>query len=218
MTIFYPRKASDVWPRHPYGSAVRVQDWIYVPIPKCASTWTKELWKPGYECDFVTEQQSGAVSHVVILRDPVERWISGFAQCQVGNDPTCKDHWQRLGWDWVFDTVVFDNHTEPQSSFLAGIELDRVTWFQFGPDLETNMLAWFRDQLGMQQNTAGIDRYRAQDQAAPVFRNGMVGISQTEIMHLARQQLDQRPATRQQLQDCYQEDQDLFDSVTFYTC
>lgn len=164
MNTYCPRRASNTWWRHPYGSAVRMQDWIYVPIPKCASTWTKDVWKPSRECDFMTEQQSSAVSHVVVLRDPVERWVSGFAQCQGGNDPRGQNHWQRLGWDWVFDTVIFDNHTEPQSSFLAGLDLDRVTWFRFGPDLERNMLSWFQDHLGVQPSVAGIDRYRAQDQ------------------------------------------------------
>lgn len=216
MNTYCPRKASNNWSRHRYGQCVELVGYTYVPVPKSASTWCKQLWHVGSESNFLDVKQDR--DYVVILRDPLERWISGFAQCQVGNDPRVPDYWKTLGWHWVFDTIVFDNHTEPQSSFLAGIDLDCVTWFRQDNKLERLMLDWMQKHLGLDQTSVAADRYVGREQPAPVFRNGVTGPTQAEIMAEAEVALNSIVGARERIQEYYQEDFDLYQGVEYYRC
>lgn len=211
---FQPNRPGTHWHRHPYGQSVRLGQHFYVPVPKSASTWCKQIWTLGQPFDFLAGEHD--LDAVVILRDPIERWVAGFAQCQVGNHPSVDDHWERLGWDWVFDTVVFDNHTEPQVSFLAGIEVDRTTWFRMDDYLEDHMLWWMQDHMGVDRSAVKTDRYRSQDQAAPVFDDGAVGRSQTEIAAMAKHALASIPGASDRIRDFYKEDFDLYHTVEYY--
>lgn len=213
--MYQPERTGVWWHRHPYGQSVRLQDHVYVPIPKSASTWCKEIWAIGQEFDFLANLEQD-LRYAVILREPVDRWLAGFAQCQVGNDPAWEGHWERLGWDWVFDTLVFDNHTEPQASFLAGLDLDRITWFRFGEGLEQNMLGWMRDTMGIDRGNVLADRYSGRDQPPRTFRDGKIGRSQPEILAMAQQALDTRPGALDRVRQFYREDYDLWHGVEFY--
>lgn len=212
---FQPKRPGTWWHRHPYGQSVRVQGHVYVPIPKCASTWCKQIWALGQNFDFLAND-SQDLRYVAILREPVDRWLAGFAQCQVGNDPAVADHWERMGWDWVFDTVVFDNHTEPQASFLAGLDFERVTWFRFGDHLEHDILAWMRNSMGLDRANVTADRYAGRDQPPPTFGHGLVGRSQSQILNMAQQALVAWPGARDRIQEFYSEDFDLWKRVKFY--
>jgi hypothetical protein len=191
-----------------------LHDHVYVPIPKSASTWCKQLWAQGRAVNLLVENLRD-LPHVVILRDPIERWIAGFAQCQVGNDPDWEGHWERLGWDWVFRQVVFDNHTEPQVSFLSGLDLDRITWFRVDDDLESHMMQWMKDQTGIDHTGLVADRYRGSDQQPRIFRGGRQGRSQAELQTMAREALATIPGARQRLEDVYQEDLEFYHSVKY---
>lgn len=212
---FQPKRPGTKWHRHPYGQSVRLDSSVYVPIPKSASTWCKQIWTQGRDFDFLADSNQD-LHYAVILREPIDRWLAGFAQCQVGNDPSWEGHWERLGWDWVFDTMVFDNHTEPQVSFLAGLDLAQVTWFRFGPSLESDMLSWMQDAMGHYRRDIVADRYAGRDQPPRTFRNGQVGRSQSEILAMAQHALDTRPGARERVRDFYREDYDLWHSVVFY--
>ena len=211
---FQPRRPGTRWPRHPYGQSIRWKDHFYVPIPKVASSWCIEIWGMGMPFDFLAQDHD--LDAVVILRDPIERWVAGFAQCQVGNDPSWEGHWERKGWDWVFDTVVFDNHTEPQVSFLAGLDLHRTTWFRLDDRLESNMVAWCHTNFGVDRQRSGADRNQGSDRPTPVFRGGAVGRSQAEIARMAAQALHDRSGALDRIREFYNEDYDLWRGVNFY--
>ena len=210
---FQPDRPGRHWHRHPYGQSVRLGEHFYVPIPKCASSWCTEIWGQGQPFDFLAHEHD--LDAVVILRDPIERWIAGFAQCQVGNDPNWEGHWERLGWDWVFDTVVFDNHTEPQVSFLAGIDFDRTTWFRMDDHLTVHMLSWMQTHLGQDRSRVAADRYAGHEQPARVFRDGMRGRSQAEIADMAQQALAIIPGAVDRIRAFYKEDLDLYYTVEY---
>lgn len=214
MAIFHPQSTVRIWHRHPYGQAVLLRDHVYVPIPKSASTWCKQLWDTGQDIN-VTAQPMQDLPHVVILREPVDRWVAGFAQCQVGNDPGWEGHWERLGWDWVFEQVIFDNHTEPQASYIAGLDLDRVIWFRMTDSLEPAMLDWMSHNLGIDHHQTKADRYRGQDRPPRVFRDGRQGRSQSEISEMAREALATIPGARQRIEEVYREDIELYNTMKF---
>lgn len=101
--------------------------YFYLNIPKNASTFTTNLLKAnGWD---YWNLSNGEFRHViVVLRNPIERWISGFATyaCSwllgtgYGSDHFVEDY-NSLTERLIFDNVVFDDHTAPQSLFTRAI-------------------------------------------------------------------------------------------------
>lgn len=99
-------------------------------IPKNASTYaTNVLRANGWEHSDIMHIVNSRRTHVkcvVLLRDPVERWVSGFATyCAsyvlghgYGSKYFIRDY-NDLTERIIFDNLVFDDHTEPQSSFVS---------------------------------------------------------------------------------------------------
>lgn len=118
---------------------------VYVPITKCASTFLENFLQ-GYDFDserwnFARDQGYYEVPprdqtwHMTVLRDPLDRWISGAV------------HWLSDRTDWldmipeVLDRIEMDVHTTPQIKFLADIDFERTVWIQYRKDLENH--SWF---------------------------------------------------------------------------
>ena len=122
---------------------------VYVPITKCASTFLGRFLQ-GYDFDSKAWQfcqgqglDPGSQQipvrqqtwHMTVLRDPLDRWISGAV------------HWLSHRTDWldmipeVLDRIEMDVHTTPQIKFLADIDFERTVWIQYRKDLENH--SWF---------------------------------------------------------------------------
>ena len=98
---------------------------FYVVIPKNASSfvtvgikelgWSsayfQEIYKPG------REQKA-----LVILRDPMDRWISGIVQYLSMYHFTTISTITKDIFELLVDKVVFDDHTECQTYYLNGLE------------------------------------------------------------------------------------------------
>ena len=83
-------QTGDSWLHYDYRQDV---SYVYINIPKNASSWMKENFG-GYLYDWRNNRFRADVdsavtlrraleavkSYVVILRDPISRWITGFAQ------------------------------------------------------------------------------------------------------------------------------------------
>lgn len=215
--------------RHPYGSCRVIteqdQDWVFVNIPKNASSWMIRAFGRGHEANYLDAAKRPR-HYVVVLREPVDRWISGFAQVQVGTAPWHDSHYHRRGWDSVFDQVVFDNHTEPQVSFLSGLDTADITWFRFGADLAADLAAWSQHHVKLDllplimgaDNEYNISEYNR----APVFRNPrypyeeVQGPSMLDIQAQAHDVLISSARYRSALEYVYRQDQALFETVDFY--
>jgi hypothetical protein len=98
-------------------------------IPKNASTYVTNVLR-GNEWTYsdimhVVNAGREHVKCVVLLRDPVERWVSGFATyCAsyvlgygYGSEYFMRDY-NDLTERIIFDNLVFDDHTEPQTTFV----------------------------------------------------------------------------------------------------
>ena len=100
-------------------------DLMYVNISKNASSWTKPLLKEDWGwkfCNYHTDKINKTA--IVVLRDPVDRWITGIAEYLASYHPTASLHnFETL--DLIFDRVVFDDHTERQVNFIHGLDTDR---------------------------------------------------------------------------------------------
>jgi hypothetical protein len=107
---------------HQLGECWFNKDLAYINIPKNATSTVKgyliaEHWQNSstlIECD----------RYFTVLRDPLQRWVSGMAQYQINSGRL------DLSEEEIFDTITFDDHTETQSYFLTPFDLDRTVYFK----------------------------------------------------------------------------------------
>jgi hypothetical protein len=234
------------WPGHEYGSswlaydAAHMHSFVYVNIPKNASTWMTDAMGSATNCcgfnylnnSFTGSHQSWHAAareakrtYLVLLRDPVSRWLSGLAQNQIGIDPTKPRHYSQMGWDRVLEKVVFDDHTEPQASFVSGIDTRNIVWFWVDHTLSEQVRAWSRDNLTMTLPDMDHDhtnRYNrghlqtAQWFAVPRSRHRLQGSDFSSIVQAGLQYLQQNPAGLDRLRDFYHFDYTLIRHADFY--
>lgn len=118
---------------HIFGECMSTPDidLIYVNIPKNASTWTKNNLLR-YNWEFYNYHLDNLYyKHAfIVLRDPVERWLSGISEYMfIYHRNIDSAHFSKSFFDVIFDRVAFDDHTERQSLFLNGLNLNNCTFF-----------------------------------------------------------------------------------------
>ena len=98
--------------------------YAWINIPKNASSFIQTAlddnkWNDVPDDLINSIAESPNIKKLVVLRDPVERWISGFAECWADHDNIL----DLLDSDVFFDTVqknpVYDDHTEYQHRFIG---------------------------------------------------------------------------------------------------
>lgn len=108
---------------------------VYVPIAKNASSFTEYILKRNFrwkEDNFIARPELKQKEILVVVRDPLERWMSGVVE-----------HFFRKNWPesgvkmdnehllyYVFHQGALDEHTELQVNFLAGIDTDNCTFLR----------------------------------------------------------------------------------------
>jgi hypothetical protein len=179
---------------------------FYINIPKNATNWGKSAMKDldwvrsNYHQDKLIKQGYEAI---VILRNPIDRWFSGFAEYTSRyNIKLRPDQLNELALRLITDRVAFDEHTEEQSMFLDGINSDTTTWFKFGPELNLNFADYCRNVLGIENNLEGKDpKYSATGTKAKV-RGALESVFTED--HYKR------------LDKFYELDIDLYNNVKYY--
>jgi hypothetical protein len=124
-------------------------DIMYVNVPKNASSWTKpNLLDFGWE--FYNYHDDGLNKHaLVVLRDPVERWLSGIAEYLVLWQPRMNNEDFTHGViDIFFDRICFDDHTELQVKFLHGLDTNNCTFFWCDEHYRANFSQYMSEYSG----------------------------------------------------------------------
>jgi hypothetical protein len=128
----------------------------YVNIPKNASTSVKNALggRIGWQVHNINNIGSLAEKHhLVLLRDPATRWISGICEyltmyhtdiiSRIGDTRFTHGmnglYGQELALSIIFDRFVFDDHTDNQTSFLNGYNVDQCHFIFIDKHLETNL-------------------------------------------------------------------------------
>jgi hypothetical protein len=123
---------------HIFGTCMSHQDSnvMYVNIPKNASSWTK----PNLQ-DFGWEFYNYHTDHMyhkhamIVLRDPVERWLSGVAEYfTLYHRFMDTSQINQAFIDLVMDQITLDDHTEKQVYFIEGLNFNRCTFFMCDKD------------------------------------------------------------------------------------
>ena len=120
---------------HVFGECMSKSDsdLMYINIPKNASSWTKPNLKDwgwefyNYHLDNLYHKKA-----LVVLRDPVDRWLSGIAEYLYLYHRNL--HIENVSGDFldlVFERIAFDDHTESQILFLQNLDYKNCIFFQF---------------------------------------------------------------------------------------
>ena len=118
---------------HEFGTCMSKPDLdlMYINIPKNASSWTKpNLENLGWEFYNYYKDDVKNKHAIIVLRDPVERWLSGICEYFTLYHPDIDiDNAGQAFWELLVDQVTFDDHTEKQVFFVDGIDLNNATFF-----------------------------------------------------------------------------------------
>jgi hypothetical protein len=177
---------------------------MYVYIPKNASSWTKPNLKD-FGWEFYNYHIDKLDKHaLVVLRDPVDRWLSGIAEYFALYHSKFKiDSWTESVFELVFDRVCFDDHTERQLKFLHGLDTDNCTFFNFDTYRE-DFSQWITEHYGENK----YDRYEYQhvSEQDPVRR---------EFKEIFRNAINNSKYL-EQIKNFYANDYQLINSVKYY--
>ena len=200
-------------------------NYIYVNIPKNASSWAKIQFN-GRPHNYISDPVDG--QYVVILRDPVTRWISGAAQAFSGCSPQSPHFFLNIGFNAIFDHVVFDEHTAPQTMFLDEINHDRTVWFNCDSGITENWNSWIIannlvQQLTISTRDVNKNSYNISALAMPQsfyeWPSGEslhTGWTQQQIIDTLTDHLNTCPIHLEQLKNFYKKDYELIQSIRFY--
>lgn len=181
-------------------------DLMYVNIPKNATSWTKPnlldwSWEVyNYHTDNLYHKTA-----MVVLRDPVERWLSGIAEYLYlyHRDWNNKSFTPEL-LDLIFDKIAFDDHTEKQVYFIEGLDLSRCVFFWFDENYRQNF-STFLAENGMPNRYYNFEKQHVSDND-PVRRN---------FKEIFNREL-QNSKYRNQVEDYFRQDLKLIEQTKFY--
>jgi hypothetical protein len=192
----------------PGGGLISPKGVFYLNIPKNASTYLTNLFESNGWQHSNTSSES-ITSAIVVIRDPVDRWISGFATYAAswllgegyGSDHFREDYTplvQRL----IFDQIVFDDHTTEQVKYIEQLKDIPTTYFKLNYDLGFNLESFFDCKLGLNN---------------PLPANISEDNYDTKMIakHM-RYRVEQDPALRAKIIERYKADYDLIRTAPYY--
>ena len=190
---------------HRFGECMSQWDspYMYVYIPKNASSWTKPnlqdwSWEIyNYHTDHINK------TAIVVLRDPIDRWISGIAECLTLYHPMF-DLQDMETVELIFDRVTFDDHTEKQVNFIHNLNTDNCTFLWCNNNYRQNF-SQLLEERGIPNKYYNYD-FQHVSENSPI-RKKFKTIFSREI---------ENPKYLKQITDYYEDDYKLINSVTFY--
>jgi len=182
-------------------------DLMYVYIPKNASSWTKPNLKDwnwetyNYHTDNLYNKQA-----IIVLRDPVERWLSGIAEYMfLYHNQIDTAHLSKSFFDIIFDRVALDDHTEKQTLFLEGLSLSNCAFFWCN-DNYRKYFSLFLQQHGMENRYFNYE-YQHTTQSS---------LERQKFKNIFLQALQNNSKYMKNLRRYFLEDYQLIESINFY--
>ena len=177
------------------------ETWGLVLIPKNASSWATSI----VVGDPVIQSLDHLTNRAVcILRDPVQRWVSGVKQFLIAPIAQ-KNNWSDKNIIEHFTNALdpLDIHTVVQSYFAKSLDLDSTTWFYLDDNFTTNFYHWInKNNITVRQNVSPVN----------VSKNSE---SNSMLTHRINKLLENNEF-KNCIIDYYKLDYDLINSVNFY--
>ena len=181
---------------------------MYVYIPKNASSWTKpNLLDWGWEFYNYHTDNLYNKHALVVLRDPINRWLSGIAEYfYLKHRDFDSIQINRHFLDLIFDRVAFDDHTESQILFLQNLDLDKCTFFWCDTEYRNNFSHYLKS-INMPNKYYNYE-YQHVTENEPV---------RSKFKKIFKHALENNSKYKQQLEWYFAKDYKLINSVKFYT-
>jgi hypothetical protein len=183
-----------------YGNWWRFGDIYYLPIMKNAHKWARGIPKNAERYKYASNKKPD----IIILRDPLERWISGSAQFHYNS---LDKGWQSLDEivKYCFDKIEQDVHTIKQTSYLENVDTSEATWFYINESFQQSYIDWLIEH---RVELKPKDRWN--------FNSASESDAKLKIINRLRKELED-PEKAKQIVDFYAEDYKLIESVEFYS-
>ena len=176
-------------------------NYYFIPIVKNASSQAYAFlnhygWKY-YEYEN-TEEIKNKIPFT-ILREPVERWCSGFAQ-DFHRDVSALEYRTRL--DNIFNNKLGSTmHTRKQSFYLENYDLDKIHFLKHGATLSRSLVRFTKEIMKLRifspmQNEKSVMDYAVKDKIKKV--------------------LEENPKYLELLKDYLRKDLEIYNNVNFY--
>ena len=200
--------------KHPIGLCMPGwnPNYIFIPIPKNASSYTKKIWK--LQCgmttnvpdNFITNPIQLSKKKIVVLREPYKRYISGLLEYLYRAQISC----DQVDFDDLFKTFAFDGHTSLQVQFLEGIDTDTCIFLKFGSSYSNDLTHLIQHKLHRNQKFPGgeFTGWR--------YNRTSTRPEKVEMLDKLTEYLDNHEEVVLSLKEYLIPDYNLFNSVQFY--
>ena len=192
------------------GMIIPPRDIFYLNIPKNASTYLSNIFREnGWLHWNILDDSSTIKKTLVVLRDPVDRWISGFATYAAlhlfgpgyGSDHFVED-FTALSEKIIFDQIIFDDHTDYQVKYVQQIVNHSPIYFRYNK----NIISQINSFLGYDLNT-NVD----------VDNNANESNYDTaQVSRFVKNLIETKPDLRARLVLAYHKDYEFINSIEFY--
>jgi hypothetical protein len=129
----------------------------FIPIPKNSSTYVESffdiaLGEKSYE-NFKYQNSITPKKTIVVLRDPVDRWVSGVVHHFYLAHRNIYEVIPETIWEYVSNQIVLDVHTELQSRFLENLNTDDIIFFRQDVTLKDRLEEFIKFELNVSDDT-----------------------------------------------------------------
>lgn len=214
---------------HPKHYAVMINPGLtnmWINIPKNASSFCQKVfddngWTMCHNNDLVDGFLSAnSVKKIVILRDPVERWISGFSQCMSDSGQSLSTIFDLLEnnafWNTVFFNPVMDDHTEHQYRFIGNAQ--NITYVYMQSRSSTGVMGdpnrFYRELTDYVISTNGSSNFQHWKEPTNPAENNKKKLA---INTKLRAIITENENYYDSLKCCYQKDYDLINTLERFT-
>lgn|GEM_PF-5900764 len=183
---------------------------FYLNIPKNASTYLTNLLKYNSWSHWNIIDQPIAIKNcLVVIRDPVERWLSGFGTYAslrllgsgYGSDHFVSDY-NHLAERIIFDQIVFDDHTDFQLKYIQQILNYDPVYFRFNKNLKQQI----NHYLGYDLNTLdNIEDNRSES-----------NYDNAQVIKFIKSRIDNDPKLKSKIIITYHNDYKFISNLDFY--
>lgn len=178
---------------------------IYVNIPKNATNWMHNIvYSMDWRNSNIYNEDLSKYQALVILRNPIERWMSGVAEYIKLYHKNISQLNQSM-WEIISDVIAIDDHTDKQVYFVNNLDRDNTTFFQCNKNLSNNVQQFFQ-AMNISIKKRYLDLYYMTDKDSQNYK----------IIEQKKQKINEDILVKRKLDKFFQQDIDLIKSISFF--